>query len=108
MTGRGDLTEEIALHSTTLSYDSNSNEEIESFSDYDTLFAEVRYLQRSGEKLSSEKWFAEQQVTFRVPWRDDVEPAHRVIWESRAYEVTGRPMVIGHKEYIDILARFVE
>lgn len=106
MAGAGSLDRRIELQSATYSYDVDYNERTETWATYATVWAQIRYL-AEGERVSADKWFAENVVTFRVRYRSDITTAHHIIYSGQTFEIRGT-REIGRREYIDISARLIQ
>lgn len=107
MTRAGDLDERIQLQSASVANDAVYNEPVETWGTYATVWAQVRYLSE-GERVSADKWFAEQELSFRVRYRDDVAPGDRIVFREAMYEVRGRPRPLGRQHFMDIPARRID
>jgi SPP1 family predicted phage head-tail adaptor len=107
MISSGDLDRRIELQSATLTNDGEYNEQTETWATYDTVWAKQEF-HRSEEGELSARDYAEYGLYFTIRYRDDIEPTHRLVYESENYQMIGRPREIGRRQFLKIRARLVE
>jgi head-tail adaptor len=62
----------------------------------------------STEGEASARQYAEMGLYFTIRWRADLDPAHRLIFESKTYRIIGRPREIERRRFLKIQAELVE
>lgn len=75
---------------------------LEKYVDVATVWAQVTPI-RGGESWASAQRLAESTHRFRIRWRRELTPLHRVIYEGAAFDVV-EVLEYGRREALDVLA----
>jgi SPP1 family predicted phage head-tail adaptor len=85
----GDLDKRITVQAKTVTYN-GYNEPVESWAELATVWAEAITKDSKGREFTAaQKLFAETTVVFRVRYRAEFTPLHRVAYNSRVFEILG-------------------
>ena len=107
MTGAGKLDRRIQLQSATITNDPDYNEEVQTWATYATVWAQMEF-HRSTEGQASSREYAEMGLYFTIRHRADVSAEHRIVYESKNYEIIGEPREIDRRRFLKMQARLVE
>lgn len=113
MIGAGSLDRLVKLQSATVTNDANSNEPINTWATYATVYAAMEF-HSTDETEASARRYAERGLFFTIRYRADVLPEHRILYQqpdiqdAEVYEIVGRPREIGRRQFLKMQVRLVE
>ena len=101
----GKLDRRITLQNRTVAANA-FNESIETWSDLDTVWANVEYsLTGSGEGFEDAVNLAQTRVDFTIRHRSDVGHVERISYNSETYDIESPLAEIGRRQYLKIRAK---
>ena len=83
----GDLDKRVTIQAKTVTFNAY-NEPIETWSELATVWAEAITKDSKGREFTAaQKLFAEVSIVFRIRYRADVTPVHRVVYAGRTFGI---------------------
>lgn len=102
----GALDRRLTIQGFSVTRDPESNEEIRTWSDLATVWANRRDVS-AREFFSSGSEHAEQQSVFTIRWRPGLTSTLRVIHDGQTFDVTG-VSEMGRRQYLALQAKAVD
>jgi SPP1 family predicted phage head-tail adaptor len=99
----GDLDRRVGILALTTTQDT-AGQEVESYSQIAEVWAEVVDL-RGGEAFAAASVNSQMVTRFRLRWRTDITTEHRLRFDGRDYDIIQKPIEIGRKAGLEIMAR---
>ena len=106
MIGAGKLDRRIALQRANTSVDSHTNESVQTWATYATVYAQKLH-HKETEDSADGKRFAGYELYFVIRWRSGVQAQHRVVFEGETFEIEGEPRELGRRQYLKFRVRAV-